>query len=105
MINPHELNNNKQQEEQIDDIISNEQPSRLFNWNPLNTLNLFKNTIDNEQLLDDKERKLFQNLNLKREYVYIRNNSIKIWTVSCNQNSPNTPIVLIHGYCGGLLTN
>lgn len=114
MINPHEINNINKQEEQEDDIISNEissislnsneQTSRLqylLSWSPLNKLNLFHNSIDDEQLLDEIESKLFQNLNIKREFVYIRNNSLKIWTVSCNHNSSNTPIVLIHGYCGG----
>jgi pimeloyl-ACP methyl ester carboxylesterase len=27
---------------------------------------------------------------------------MKIWTVSKNESSPKTPIVLVHGYCGGV---
>lgn len=38
----------------------------------------------------------------ERYYVNIRNNSLKIWTLSANRDSTNTPIVLVHGFCGAV---
>ncbi len=39
---------------------------------------------------------------INRYYVNIRNDSLRIWTVSCNTQSENIPIVLVHGYCGAV---
>ena len=42
--------------------------------------------------------------NVKRFYVNIRNESLKIWTMSANadSNSDKEPLVLVHGFCGGI---
>ena len=37
-----------------------------------------------------------------RRYVYINNHKERIWTLSANTESNNTPIVLIHGFCGAI---
>lgn len=39
---------------------------------------------------------------IQRFFVPIRNNSLKIWTISANTESKNIPIVLVHGFCGGV---
>jgi abhydrolase domain-containing protein 4 len=39
---------------------------------------------------------------IDRFYVNIRNNSMKIWTMSANKCAPRTPIVLVHGFCGAI---
>ena len=39
---------------------------------------------------------------ISRFFVNIRNNSLKIWTISANTESTNIPIVLVHGFCGGI---
>jgi pimeloyl-ACP methyl ester carboxylesterase len=39
---------------------------------------------------------------INRYNVYIRNGSLHIWTVSVNTESKSTPIVLVHGFCGGV---
>lgn len=39
---------------------------------------------------------------VKRYFVNIRNKSMKIWTISANTDNPNIPIVLVHGFCGGV---
>lgn len=67
-------------------------------------LNPFSWFGSNENAVEEVERKMFSNIKtpVKRFYVNIRNQSLKIWTFSANTESENTPIVLIHGYCGGL---
>jgi pimeloyl-ACP methyl ester carboxylesterase len=35
-------------------------------------------------------------------YISVSNNSQKIWTISANLTSKNIPLVLIHGYAGGV---
>jgi abhydrolase domain-containing protein 4 len=42
------------------------------------------------------------NVNHKREYVLINNGKKGIWTLSVNTHFEGTPIVLIHGFCGGI---
>lgn len=40
--------------------------------------------------------------NISRYFVNIRNNSHQIWTLAANVESKNTPIVLVHGFCGAV---
>jgi abhydrolase domain-containing protein 5 len=53
--------------------------------------------------VDVFEKKIFECLtnSFDRYYVSI-GNSNKIWTVSANVQSKQTPIVLIHGFCGSI---
>lgn len=39
---------------------------------------------------------------IERYFVNIQDENVKIWTISANTKSKNTPIVLIHGFCGGV---
>ena len=54
--------------------------------------------------IEDIESNMFKSIKtpMKRDYVYIRNNSIRIWTMSTNTENKNTPVVLVHGFCGGI---
>lgn len=54
--------------------------------------------------IEEIESKILKNLkvHIDRYFVNIRNNSLKIWTMSANTESKNTPIVFVHGFCGGL---
>ena len=60
---------------------------------------------DNQDVIEKIEQKLFVNFNqlpsFSRRYVNICNKSLRIWTVSLNTESKNTPVVLIHGFGGG----
>ena len=58
----------------------------------------------NENVIDEIEQKIFNCIetSTKRFFINIRNNSLKIWTISANTESSNIPIVLIHGFCGGI---
>lgn len=50
------------------------------------------------------EDEMFDRINVKhkREYVLINNGKIGLWTLSVNTHLEGTPIVLIHGFCGGI---
>ncbi len=67
-------------------------------WNPFSWLK------SNDNSIEEIERRIFKSIKtpVKRFYVNIRNQSLKIWTISCNTESANLPIVLVHGYCGGV---
>jgi pimeloyl-ACP methyl ester carboxylesterase len=69
-------------------------------WNPFS----YWLNSHHEHAIEDIEIKMLKNINvpINRYYVNIRNNSLKIWTLSANIESTNTPIVLIHGFCGGI---
>jgi pimeloyl-ACP methyl ester carboxylesterase len=60
---------------------------------------------NNQDSIEKIEQQLFVNFNLlpsfSRRYVHICNKSLRIWTVSLNTESKNTPVVLIHGFGGG----
>ena len=64
---------------------------------------------NNQDSIDKIEQQLFVNFNLlpsfSRRYVHICNKSLRIWTVSLNTESKNTPVVLIHGFGGGSAFN
>jgi pimeloyl-ACP methyl ester carboxylesterase len=66
--------------------------------------NLFSWGQSNESSIEAIEEKMFKAIRVKIErfYVHIRNNSLKMWTVSANTESANIPIVLVHGFCGGV---
>jgi pimeloyl-ACP methyl ester carboxylesterase len=59
---------------------------------------------NNQDSTEKIEQQLFVNFNLlpsfSRRYVHICNKSLRIWTVSLNTESKNTPVVLIHGFGG-----
>lgn len=64
--------------------------------------NLFGGNAD---MVEDTESKIFENINdinIERRYVNIYNKSLRLWTISANTSSKNTPIVLIHGFCGAI---
>lgn len=67
-------------------------------------LNPFKWLASNDNAIEEIESKMFKCLKtpVNRFYVNIRNNSLKIWTMSANTSSTQTPIVLVHGFCGGI---
>ena len=67
-------------------------------WNPFSWMK------SNEDAIEQIEQKMFKCVKtpLNRFYVNIRNNSLKIWTISCNTESANLPIVLVHGFCGAI---
>jgi pimeloyl-ACP methyl ester carboxylesterase len=73
-------------------------------WNPLTWLNYSLN--DANSPIEQIESKMFASIkchaNLSRFFVYLRNDSLKIWTVSVNVKSPQPPIVLVHGFCGAV---
>lgn len=72
--------------------------NRFSYWNPLSWRQ------SNDNAIEDIESKIFKCLKtpVNRFYVDIRNNSLKIWTISANTDSDKTPIVLVHGFCGGI---
>jgi pimeloyl-ACP methyl ester carboxylesterase len=67
----------------------------------IDSMNLSENVGDNNERIEKYEAKIFQSLNkhFDRNYVYIKNKSLKIWTLSFNKQSTNTPIVFVHGAC------
>lgn len=67
-------------------------------WNPFSWLK------SNDNSIEEIERRIFKSIKtpVKRFYVNIRNQSLKIWTISANTESTNLPIVLVHGFCGGI---
>lgn len=67
-------------------------------WNPLSWLK------SNENAIEEIEVKMFKGIKtpVDRFYVDIRNQSLKIWTISSNTQSTEIPIVLVHGFCGGV---
>lgn len=67
-------------------------------WNPFSWLK------SNDNSIEEIERRIFKSIKtpVRRFYVNIRNQSLKIWTISANTESTNLPIVLIHGFCGGI---
>lgn len=66
-------------------------------WNPFNWL--YSNDT-----IEEIESKMFKSVKIpiNRFYVKIRNESLKIWTITTNTESTNLPIVLVHGFCGGI---
>lgn len=38
----------------------------------------------------------------KREYVHLKSIHSRLWTVSINTDSPKTPLVMVHGFCGAV---
>ena len=72
--------------------------TRFRFWNPFSWMN------GNENAIEEIEYNMFKCLKtpVERFYVNIRNNSLKIWTLSANTMSNKTPIVLVHGFCGGI---
>jgi pimeloyl-ACP methyl ester carboxylesterase len=52
--------------------------------------------------IENIEIELFNHVKtpVKREYVHILDDQFKIWTLSANTDSPNTPLVMIHGLFG-----
>ena len=60
--------------------------------------------FNNQHIVEEIETKIFaeQSLKINRNFVNIYNNSLRLWTLSANVSSKNTPIVLIHGFCGAL---
>ncbi|RNA25617.1 1-acylglycerol-3-phosphate O-acyltransferase ABHD5-like isoform X4, partial [Brachionus plicatilis] len=69
-----------------------------YSWNPWNWF------LANLNLIETIETNMFKcvKASMERYHVNIRNNSLKIWTVSANTESKNIPIVLVHGFCGGI---
>jgi pimeloyl-ACP methyl ester carboxylesterase len=67
-------------------------------WNPRTWFGPSTNAIE------DIECQMMRYLKSKvtRYNVNIRNNSLQIWTISANAESKSTPIVLVHGFCGGV---
>lgn len=67
-------------------------------WNPLSWVK------SNDDKIEAIETRIFKSLNipLNRFFVNIRNESLRIWTISANTESKNIPIVLVHGYCGAV---
>ena len=54
--------------------------------------------------MESIETKLFSNFNVpsfSRRFVTICNKSLRIWTLSLNTDSTNTPLFLLHGFGGG----
>ncbi|CAF4087724.1 unnamed protein product [Rotaria sp. Silwood2] len=60
--------------------------------------------ITGPKQLERAEMKIFEALKVHFDgyYVSVLNNAQKIWTVSSNLASNNIPIVLIHGFAGGV---
>lgn len=94
-------------ERMTDEINNNEPPENHGNkqelqkyspWNPLRWLQ------SNENAIEEIEKRIFKCIKtpVQRYYLYIRNQSMKIWTISANTESTNLPIVLVHGYCGAV---
>ena len=57
--------------------------------------------------MEEVETRLFKCVRtpIRRYYLPIRNSSLKIWTVSTildGEAASRTPIVLVHGFCGGV---
>ena len=79
-------------------IVKELQRTRFKFWNPFSWMS------GNENAIEDIEYNMFKCLKtpVERFYVNIRNNSLKIWTLSANTKSNKTPIVLVHGFCGGI---
>lgn len=94
------INTEKQidSETNLEDAESN---LELVEFSYLNPLTWLKS---NDNSIEQVEKRMFKCVKspVKRFYVNIRNNSLKIWTLSCNTESSNIPIVLIHGFCGGI---
>jgi pimeloyl-ACP methyl ester carboxylesterase len=73
----------------------------------LNGLLTRKGSSSSSQTIEEIEHRMFLNLKSKpkRHNVQIRQsgtqNMLK-WTLSVNTESQNTPIVLVHGFCGGI---
>ncbi|CAF0776794.1 unnamed protein product [Brachionus calyciflorus] len=67
-------------------------------WNPLNWW------FSSADMIESIESTMFKCVKtpVERYYVNIRNNSLKLWTISTNTESKNIPIVLVHGFCGGV---
>jgi hypothetical protein len=89
------INENSEQDEQT--AKQNIEKEEFSIWNPLTWLNHSSNS------LDQIESALFECLKIKckRDYVYIRNGAIRIWTISANTDAKSTPIVLLHDFGGG----
>ena len=68
----------------------------------LNSLILSSFNLNDMELI---EQGMFKSIraNINRFYVNIRNNSVKIWTLSANaENNSRDPLVLVHGFCSGI---
>lgn len=93
-----DINNNNK-------VATSAQPSSFSYFNPLTWLGYTSDNAD-YAAIEKIESKMFASIkshnDLKRFYVNIRNESVKIWTVSVNTASLETPIVLIHGFCGAV---
>ena len=83
------------------DFINNGILSRIMKW--------CKWCPTSPNLLQDAENKLFSNINVeyKKQYINIgcivdEKDDSNIWTLSFNEHSPNTPLVLIHGLGSGV---
>jgi len=92
-------NNEQQQQQQLNKLVCKNNNSNFSYLNPFSWLR--SNT---DVAIEEIESKMFKCLKtpIERFYVNIRNNSLKIWTMSANLQHKTTPIVLVHGFCGGI---
>lgn len=98
MMDYEESNSNK---DQTNSTRSNWSPSRFRSLESFKRLSW--NSTSPEQLIR-AEMKIFETLKtpFQGRYIPIANNTQKIWTVYSNLTSRNYPIVLLHGFGGGV---